>query len=253
METKLKIDWSNFIITVDMQSSSNYIDFEISPEDFLNYAIDDLKTQDVKGRVNCLTNCKRAIDSQIDWLISYLGLDYTNFNEKKYLNLKRYMKDINNEVFSSDTSFKIKFIQIMGIAPMLLVSKIRSVRNKLEHQYKIPEYAECQEALELAELFINSTQNKMWDKKWTNFYIESNNSNVTSDIAISYETFNTDDPYIEVRTRGEEDPTVVKFYPSQKDYLELLYISINHKFTRLPQFFECSMEAKYIHYEIKNG
>lgn len=85
MKVNSKINWSNFIVMVDAQSSSDYIKFEVSPEDLLKYAVDDLRTQDGKGRVNCLTNCKRAIDCQIDWIISYLGFDYLNFSEKNFL------------------------------------------------------------------------------------------------------------------------------------------------------------------------
>lgn len=160
------------------------------------------------------------------------------------------MKEFKNESFSSDMPFKIKFIQMMGIAPMLLVSNIRKVRNKLEHEYRVPEIKECQEALELADLFINSTQNKMWNKKWTDFYI-SNNSNVGWDIAISYKTFDTNNPYIEVSTTGKENKMVAKFYPYQEEYLELLYISIRHEFSRLPNFFEQSFAEKYINFEVE--
>ncbi|MCC5896066.1 MAG: hypothetical protein JJU16_11425 [Alkalibacterium sp.] len=236
---------------VDIQSSSDYVEFQVSPESFLKYAVDDLRTQDIKGRINCLTNCKRAIDCQIDWIISYLGFDYSNFNEKRYPNLNVHMNKVKKETFSSDMSFKIKFIQTMGIAPMLLVSNIRKVRNKLEHEYKTPDIAECQEAVELADLFINSTQNKMWNKKWTDFYIQSN-SNTSSDIALSYNTFNTDMPYIEVKTRGNnKNETNTKFYPEQEEYLKLLYISIKHEFNMLPEFFGSDIKEKYVNFKVE--
>ncbi|MFL2095300.1 hypothetical protein [Marinilactibacillus psychrotolerans] len=251
MKINSKVKWSDFKIMVDAQTSSDYVKFQVSPENFLKYAIDDLRTQDVKGRINCLTNCKRAIDCQIDWIISYLGFDYLDFSENRYPNLNIYMNKVKEEGFSSDMPFKIKFIQTMGIAPMFLVSNIRKVRNKLEHEYKIPDIAECQEALELADLFINSTQNKMWDKKWTDFYIQSNSS-TNLDIAISYKTFDTDTPYIEVRNRSNnKTENYTKFYPKQKEYLELLYIAIKHEFNMLPKFFGKDIEEMYINFKIE--
>jgi hypothetical protein len=46
----------------------------LEPRDSLTYAIEDSRTLDEpKSLVNCLTNCKRAIDAQIDRMIHRLG------------------------------------------------------------------------------------------------------------------------------------------------------------------------------------
>src|SRR5215471_187742 len=46
----------------------------LEPRDFLAYAIEDSRTlEEPKSLVNCLTNCKRAIDAQIDRMIHRLG------------------------------------------------------------------------------------------------------------------------------------------------------------------------------------
>jgi hypothetical protein len=42
------------------------------------------------GLINSLTNAKRAIDAQIDIIISFLGYDYKKFNNK---NTKNYIKE----------------------------------------------------------------------------------------------------------------------------------------------------------------
>jgi hypothetical protein len=41
-----------------------------------------------------------------------------------------------------------------------LISKVRNLRNKLEHYYKVPADAEVEEAIEIAELFILSIESK---------------------------------------------------------------------------------------------
>lgn len=251
MKLDLKIDWTDFVVLIDAQGSFDYINFEVSPENFLSFATEDLKNKDIKGRINCLTNCKRAIDCQIDWIISYLGIDYLELNEKKYPFLPEYLKEINGSIFSSDMPFKIKFIQIMGIAPMLLISNIRKIRNELEHEYKIPTFEECQEALELTDLFINSTQNKMWYKKKTNIFIKNRKNNLSySSIGVSEEVFNSNNPFIEIFYYINKERISFKFYPSDKEYLELLYISVNQDYKRFPRLFDCPIEEKYINYEI---
>src|SRR3989442_1735872 len=46
----------------------------LEPRDFLNFAMEDSVALDKeRNRINCLGNCKRAIDSQVDHLIRGLG------------------------------------------------------------------------------------------------------------------------------------------------------------------------------------
>lgn len=46
----------------------------LGPRDFLNFAVEDSTGLDKeKNLVNCLGNCKRAIDAQVDRLIGRLG------------------------------------------------------------------------------------------------------------------------------------------------------------------------------------
>ena len=121
----------------------------------------------------------------------------------------------------------------------------------MEHEYKIPTFEECQEALELADLFINSTQNKMWYKKNTNIFIKNRkNSLPYASIGVSEEAFNSNNPHIEIFYFVNKERISFKIYPSDKEYLELLYISINHDYKRFPCLFEYIIEEKYINYEI---
>lgn len=138
-DLKIKINWNSFYIVQDCTSYSNNINFDLTPEDFLNFAKEDYQNLDNKGLVGVLSNSKRAIDCQIDWIISYLGFDYLNFNEKNYSNIKSLINEFEKTMdYNNTLTFKLRFIQALEIAPTFLISKIRKFRNKLEHEYIIP-------------------------------------------------------------------------------------------------------------------
>lgn len=61
---------------------------------------------------------------------------------------------------------RLKFLQAMNFAPAEIIAKSRNLRNKLEHSYKEPTNEAVSDAIELAELFIFATDNKLktlWD------------------------------------------------------------------------------------------
>ncbi len=89
-ELKIKINWNRFYICKDCTCSSEHVIFNLMVDDFLIFAKEDFKNLDNKGLVGTLSNAKRAID----WIISYLGFDYLNFNELNYPNVKLIIKKI---------------------------------------------------------------------------------------------------------------------------------------------------------------
>jgi hypothetical protein len=137
--------------------------FDISPKDFLRFAKEDLKEGDERGFINSITNSKRAIDSQIDETIEKLISKSDNFNPIVNDFLKYFE-------FESDIPIKLRIIHSLNLAPSLLISKSRTLRNKLEHIYKKPQVQEVKEALDVAELFIGSVTGKL-GMIWTEFEI----------------------------------------------------------------------------------
>ena len=136
MLNECKIKWNKFYILKDCTSYNEYVKFGLSPEDFLKFAKQDLKNLDNKGLVEGLSNSKRAIDCQVDWIISYLGFDYLNFNEQHYPYIKSMINEFEAETyFDKNLSFKLRFLQAMEITPIFLIAKIRKLRNELEHEY----------------------------------------------------------------------------------------------------------------------
>ncbi|MDU1231747.1 MAG: hypothetical protein E6980_16440 [Clostridium sp.] len=75
-----------------------------------------------------VTNSKRAIYCQVDWIISYLGYDHSNFNERKYPNIIKVIADLEKcENLSGEFPLKLRLIQVLEIAPTFLISQIREI------------------------------------------------------------------------------------------------------------------------------
>lgn len=150
----VKIDFANLII-IRMGGQSVDNNSELTPKDFIRFSKEDIKEETVKGLINSLTNAKRAIDCQIDNVLVEFGID----NDKIYKVSEHLIYDLNLQ--KKDLPYKLKLVQALGFAPSGLTAKVRNLRNKLEHYYKIPKHEEVDEAIEIAELFILSIESKM--------------------------------------------------------------------------------------------
>ncbi len=151
IKDELKIDFTSTFIVFDSGTGSDN-PFELSARDFLRFAKSDFKSNDKKGNINALTNSKRAIDCQIDLALTLFGIQYD-----KISNSSNKIIELTGLMYV-DLSHKLKLIQALDFAPSGLISKTRTLRNKLEHYYQIPNKEEVKEAIELAELFVLSIE-----------------------------------------------------------------------------------------------
>jgi len=116
-------------------------DYEIHPREFLEYAeaeLIDLKSN--RSVVNCISNLKRAIDSQID--IFLFSLNLFDYYKKKRLGIDR----------------KLGFIEKCGMFSKYSLSRINSIRNKLEHEYKIPKIDDIYVYFDIVSAFISTLE-----------------------------------------------------------------------------------------------
>jgi len=110
----------------------------VSPNDFLEFAIRDLDSgKETYHYVNCLSNCKRAIDSQVDLLIKKFG--YKKAAKQERWNIPK----------------KLEFIGEFGIITPRILNRIITLRNKLEHEFKAPSKREVEDALDVTVLFLS--------------------------------------------------------------------------------------------------
>jgi hypothetical protein len=142
-------------------------EFEIQPKDFLNYSKQDFKTKDQRGHINALTNAKRAIDCQTDKILTCFGFAIDKQLPKSN---HQYIQLVNAEIAGTDLPHKLKLIQAFGLAPADIIADSRMIRNKLEHYYVSCRDKDVQNAIQLADLFINATDSKLkivWDYRIT--------------------------------------------------------------------------------------
>ncbi|MBU3017308.1 hypothetical protein KO519_06300 [Paraglaciecola agarilytica] len=113
------------------------IDNEIKPIDYLEFAREDISTSDyVRDKVNAYSNTKRALHFQIDLLINAFGVNSPN-----------------NMSFPR----KLELCEKCGIGTPRILEKVNFLRNKIEHDYLVPKTAEVEDAIDVIELFLSST------------------------------------------------------------------------------------------------
>lgn len=129
----LGIDSTRAII---LPSGGDYLhhSFDVNPEDFLEQAELDYESGGNAALLNSITNAKRAIRSQIDEALYYLGFD------AKKMKIQR----------------KIELLREIGIIAPRILRKVDDSRNLLEHEYITPKIQEVEEALDLANLFVEA-------------------------------------------------------------------------------------------------
>lgn len=149
-----KIDLTNLIIRYDSPVCFDY-ELEVDPYEFLDFSKSDIQDKSKKGLINSMSNAKRAIDSQIDKTLLSLGYDINN--------LPLYFHEFANEVGvnNKNITFKLLILECLNIAPSNVISNIRKIRHKLEHEYIVPTYQQVVNAIEIADLFINAVENKL--------------------------------------------------------------------------------------------
>jgi hypothetical protein len=160
---KSGIDFTHTVIDRDTGTRLNY-DFDISPQEFLSFAKADKRVGGKRGKVNALSNAKRAIDSQIDRVFMAIGYKLDPLPEY----FSQFAKDFCEE--KMDVPLKLRVISAFGMAPAAVISDIRNLRNKTEHEYEAPSDLEVKSAVEIAELFLSATELRLmvvWDFRIT--------------------------------------------------------------------------------------
>ncbi|WP_411678963.1 hypothetical protein [Clostridium thailandense] len=187
----------------------------------------------IHNYINVTTNAKRAIDCQIDWLITLLGYNYKNFDRynviQEFINKK---SSPNNHINGENR--KLEFINLLGLSPKMFISKYRSIRNKLEHEYREISKEEALEILELAEFFINSSDYKVKNEMIISFCI-NNVDNKTQKYDMYFlldETINSSMRIISIVNENRYEIEI----RSDKDlYMEMLEVVINKNYTKIPK------------------
>lgn len=173
--------------------------FELTPQNFMSYAEKDLNEDDVRSRVNALGNIKRAIDCRLDSLIYLFGF-YPKAKKENWSFISK-TKILNNH--------KV-------IAPRIL-SKINKMRNKLEHDFKIPSHEEVEDALDIAHLFILYTD-IFTQKTFSTLDFEVNNSNDNGFPWLSLNLYMDEGMFLLKLIKGKEDSVTSEISVNDKEF-----------------------------------
>jgi hypothetical protein len=157
------------------------VPFDVGAHDFLRFGRSDFRTGSLRGRVNALSNAKRAIDCQIDSLLFAFGL--LSLSRRQHWNFPAKMKTLKH----------------IGVVTPEILRKIVRRRNVLEHEYHSPGNDEVEDALDIAELFIKYTDDFL-RYEW---------------LRCEFEAFHL---YVTLRIR-EEKIVFEKSHPSQDRYI----------------------------------
>ena len=122
-----------------------FVTKQVFPADaqvFLRFAMEDIKSGDVRGLTNALGNAKRAIENRVDTLLFANGLRRRAQREQWNFPTKR------------------ERLKQLGIsAPDLLQKMVTKRRNLLEHEYVIPrDAAEVQDIIDIADMYLGHTE-----------------------------------------------------------------------------------------------
>ena len=112
---------------------------DITPAQYLEFARKDLEgDSEARNIINALGNIKRALHLQVDTIAEGYA----------YHKLKR----------SSKFPAKLEFLGEMGIATPSIISKLNTLRNKVEHDYAVPELEQIKDYCDVVELFLRATE-----------------------------------------------------------------------------------------------
>ena len=95
--------------------------YDISSEEFLEFAENAIASETKEGMVNTISNLKRALDCEMDMFFE--SINVKRIFDKKNLKFEK----------------KSQFLADIGLFPIQTINKLNFMRNKLEHEYKTPQ------------------------------------------------------------------------------------------------------------------
>lgn len=111
--------------------------FKLYPRDYIGFAELEMQTQDNRSLINCISHLKRAVDCQLDSFFYVLGL--------ARLFAKRNLK------FDK----KLEFLEASGVFSARTLSRLNTIRNKMEHAYEIPKVRDLEAYFDLVVAFVS--------------------------------------------------------------------------------------------------
>jgi hypothetical protein len=143
--------------------------FDTMPSEFIDFAEKDLQSNFEHKYINALSNAKRALDCQADRLLKLFG--YYKESQEKFWGFPK----------------KLDMIKQFDIIAPRVLNKINKTRNLMEHQYIKPNAEQVEDFLDIASLFIASTDHYASNFMTSVDYINEDNSEYENYGEITFE------------------------------------------------------------------
>lgn len=150
-----KIDYTKLAI-YHCDNINFHDQFAVSPQEYLKYAKSDYNEGSQKGLINALSNAKRCIDCLVETVIYSLGIDPDNIPE----NALKFCDIVLPKETQSIRPYSLKLFCALGFSPSFLITEVRQLRNKVEHNYENPNGKDVLKAIEVAELLVYTVKAK---------------------------------------------------------------------------------------------
>jgi len=117
--------------------------YDLYPRDYLEFAESGITNGDTKKLIECVGNLKRATDCQIDMFIYACGMG-------KYF--KKWKLGIDK---------KLEFLRGVGVFDSRTLSRVNSIRNRMEHRYEIPKIKDIEAYFDLVLAFVSIVESSI--------------------------------------------------------------------------------------------
>ena len=115
-------------------------DFDLLPYDYLEFAENEINSNDISSKINTVSNLKRALECELDTILNILGLNKGSC--KKY--------------YFANVPIKLDFVGKVGLVSPRSFKKLNTLRNKIEHEYHVPSDDEIDSFYDLVFTLISA-------------------------------------------------------------------------------------------------
>lgn len=126
-----------------VSSSSEALEFDgvVSPQQYLDFAKRDINEMDgLRSLANAVSNAKRSLHLQSELLSDALGIK--SIMPKGQISFPK----------------RIGFLRDCGIVGGVILNKLNSIRNTVEHDYVVPEASVVQDFIDVVDLFFAASE-----------------------------------------------------------------------------------------------
>jgi len=117
--------------------------YDLYPRDYLEFAENGITNGETKKLIECVSNLKRATDCQIDMFIYASGME--KYFKKRKLGIDK----------------KLEFLRGIGVFDSRTLSRVNSIRNRMEHRYEIPKIKDIEAYFDLVLAFVSIVESSI--------------------------------------------------------------------------------------------